>query len=181
MANYCPECGTKFEKEDKFKCPECGEPFGSRKSKSGIAVFIVLILIIGGGFLMYYKKATGTFPGSEVTLYDKQIQIQEDHYYSFTIKMDEPRQVAVEYQVVKGPTVDIYFVDSKNYYRFKDHDDLKYFSDLSTFGLNNAEKQAKLSSGDYYLIVDNTDRGPTMPPMNMYNDVATVNMEITKK
>jgi predicted nucleic acid-binding Zn ribbon protein len=65
---FCPVCGRKLEKDDTF-CTNCGYSFSERfkKTKKKIKwlnVIIILIILIGGYFLIRYTSGQSLFPVS---------------------------------------------------------------------------------------------------------------------
>jgi hypothetical protein len=55
---------------------------------------------------------------------------------------------------------------------------LSYYPTLSQGKARQFSGSGRIAAGRYVLIVDNTDYGEAMPPMNMVNDPATVEIKI---
>jgi len=115
---------------------------------------------------------------SETILIDKQIQVQEDQYYYAELDFKKTTKLTVSYEMVSGPHIDVYVLDAYNLNRYEDNMKFSYYNDLSTFGLDKAERSATLNKGEYRLLIDNSDSGAVSPPMNAKNDIATLDLKV---
>jgi hypothetical protein len=69
--------------------------------------------------------------------------------------------------VTSGPKIDVFFVDSSNFQKYKDH--LTFNFVMEDLNVSSASRTTFLSAtGMYYLVLDNTNTGtplPTNPPI----------------
>ncbi|KIL72278.1 hypothetical protein [Bacillus badius] len=125
---------------------------------------------------------------SEVTVYEKEIQVHEDQYYPILLELDKPANVTIEYFKKSGPNVDVYFMDSSNFATFETlmkqgvtEKEVLYNGNLSSFGTSESNKTFKVDEGKYHIVLDNTDYGATYPPLNMANDISTLDFKIVRE
>jgi hypothetical protein len=185
----CNECGKEIsDKAD--VCVHCGNPIDDiENNKIGIKVFkfrwliyILLITLLGVGIKLYSSLT------SSITLYDKEFQVKEDHYMSFLVELKNTSEISINYNILSGPNLDVYFLSSTEFKKWErlmnkgdTGEELSYNMDLSEFDLPYNSKTQKLEKGTYYIVFDNTDYGPTYPPMNLKNDVSTLNFDVKVK
>lgn len=197
----CKECGKEIS-DRADACPHCGCPTcdgENQRNTNSIPFWLFLIVIIACvvAWFVYLDYETQnevesvSKPFSDpvptpVILIEQETQIQEDYYSVYDIELDRRNEVIVEYVINSGPNIDIFFVDETNYFKWKrmmegaKESNFQYYPQLSTFGTSISTRKSILPSGTYYLILDNTDEGPTYPPMNLENDIATLNIKVIK-
>lgn len=196
----CNECGNQIS--DKAKsCPHCGNPLHVGIEKGGmpgIIKFLIVIALLAFFVIVLFKimpqatkqQVKSTFNQAvdkPVTLYNKEDQVQEDQSENLKINLQQAKTLMINYHIKSGPDVDVYLLDADNYSRYKRTVDgentngFKYYSQLSTFSLSDSTRSEQLKPGTYYLVVDNTDYGPTRPPFNFKNDIATIDLKVTAK
>ena len=111
--------------------------------------------------------------------------LREDQWTSIEITLARSSAVQVEYELTSGPAVDVYVLSEADMNRWRTLvsknqvaliEDWKYYKHLSFEGLSVSytSEWVKLDKGKHFLLIDNTDTGATMPPMNFHDDVATV-------
>jgi hypothetical protein len=197
----CEECSNEISNKAS-SCPKCGNPTTHNKedhstesnvsdTKGGCLTPLILFLVVGGIISWFiYLNYIQEEPSANLVnklrpiTYEKQVQVQEDQYYTLPIKVENAAEVTIEYLVKSGPNIDVFFVDEeglKEWQRMLKGDDgsgVSYYSELSTFGTSESSVSESVNEGTYYLIFDNTDYGPTYPPMNMANDISTLDLVI---
>lgn len=197
----CEECGNEIS-DKASSCPKCGSPAEHKEeddstesnvseTKDGCLTPLILFLVVGGViswfiYLNYIQEEPSANFVNKLRpiTYEKQVQVQEDQYYTFPIKVEDAAEVTIEYLVKSGPNIDVFFVDEEGQRKLQamlkgdDGSGFRYYSDLSTFGTSESSVSESVNEGTYYLIFDNTDYGPTYPPMNMANDVSTLDVVI---
>lgn len=201
---YCQECGAKIsDKAD--VCINCGCPIkedeAEEEKKSGLSRFLLLILIAslivwGYGIISNLSEkdkinvvnGVKQITNEPIIIYnEKEIQVQEDQYKSFLVDLKKPAEISIEYNVISGTNLDIYFMDTDNYSRWRNiinngtREEIYYNDYLSSFGLSTSSKTYKVMEGTYYIVLDNTDYGATYPPMNLVNDISTLNLLVKVK
>jgi hypothetical protein len=202
---HCKECSKEIS-DLASACPHCGYPLtdeeseeeSNKESSSKGWIMIALLFVVGAAVYFYetlphdgqklVKEAFNQVTNQPVTLYEKQYQLQEDQYFGLPIELTVAADVTIEYTVMSGPNLDVFFVSTDDYYRWQrmvsqgaSESDFRYYTDLSTFGTSISSNTVRFNEGKYYIILDNTDYGPTYPPMNFENDVSTIKLKIIKE
>ena len=132
---------------------------------------------------MFLKQITN----QPVTLYDEEFQVQEDQYMTFPIELEKSAEISIEYNILSGPNIDVYFLAPTDYDNWESlmnngtGEEVSYYTDLSTFGLSPGSRTNQLEKGTYYIVFDNTDYGATYPSMNLINDISTLDFLVTVK
>jgi hypothetical protein len=115
-------------------------------------------------------------------LYNDEMLVAEDQYR--TIKLDLPvdTELSYGYEIDTGPSLDFYVVNEEDMFRWErmlegtEETNFKTYTDFNSSSTVKDKKVGKLLAGTYYLIVDNTDYGTAIPPMNLADDVATLHL-----
>jgi len=82
-------------------------------------------------------------------------------------------------EVLVGPFIDVYFVDSNNFQKYKSKTNFEYIEDMTEENTQDTKHNTIIhESGSYYLISDNTEVG-TDPTSNINDDVANIIYSIT--
>jgi hypothetical protein len=95
----------------------------------------------------------------------------------------------MEYTVRSGPAIDVFCFDADNYKKWEGRtktlpvsgDEVRHFTELSRFGLKYGQCAATLRPGIYRIVIDNTDYGPTAPPANFQDDIATLHVKVVQQ
>jgi hypothetical protein len=122
-------------------------------------------------------------------LYDDDITLVEDHYQYIPLTLTgERNHLSYEYSVTSGPNLDFYLLDENGLFKWKrmvsegvKESGLKTFGDFASSATSRDFKEGDLVAGTYYLIVDNTDYGATIPPLNLEDDVTQLHMTIVSR
>lgn len=118
---------------------------------------------------------------------DDKVTIEEDHYRTYKINLKGLTEIRISGELVSGPPIDILFLDNEGLSLWeklmKGNIDTKvpYIKILSQLGGTSFDKSEKLNKGTYYIVLDNTDMGGTMPPMNFENDVSSLEIKVITK
>jgi hypothetical protein len=95
--------------------------------------------------------------------------------YSFTATVPQGRyavyeinpQVSFEMsymaRVMEGSAVDVYVMDGDEFNRYRDEEDISFYSEASEQDTTNAEVQTTMAPGEYVIIIDNTYYGEAQP------------------
>jgi hypothetical protein len=192
----CPKCGCPTS-VDEVAATIVKSPSQPTRSKAGwVLALISFILLLGSGAI--YSLSSGIFntalSGIEAIdeaippqkIIEEQVQIKEDEMLYYSIPLNRSGELQIAYNVRSGPGIDAYLVDADNFYRWQRSiqenvwdEGFRYNSELSSYGTNLSDRSSKLPAGDYYLILDNSDWGDSMPPMNFSDDVATIDVAVT--
>lgn len=122
-----------------------------------------------------------------LAIYDDDLTVAEDYSRSIKLELPVDTDLSYEYQINSGPSLDFYVVDEENYFKWQrmlqgtNETQFKTYSDLDSTSTSKDHKEGRLAAGTYYLIIDNTDYGAAMPPMNMADDVATLYLKVVGK
>jgi hypothetical protein len=137
-------------------------------------IIFIFVIVLGTCLIPSISKASS---GTDT--------IREDYHVGHPISFHSGTSISISYtvQVTSGPDIDIYFVDSTNYVYLNDGREFEYYSALTDEHTSYSKNQATFTEyGDYYLVFDNSDLGPTDPPWNFADDVAyadyTINTQI---
>lgn len=106
-------------------------------------------------------------------------QIGEDQWLTWNLDFTEQTHLEYEMLVRDGPSVDVFLFDENEYEYYSNQERAKYYSALSDLDTIQPEGRGWLESGDYVLVIDNTNYGEAQPPTNFDDDVAKVEYELT--
>jgi hypothetical protein len=189
----CEECSERVSDKARF-CPHCGVSISKKKEfvfKFRWIIYFAVIL-----FLLWRITVNETdeernfietvFEPVEY-IYDGELQLEEDYYRYFKLELNQDTYVTIDYTIKSGPNMDVYFLSEDAFYIWeriiKENIDEPFYYDteLSTFNTSKSSKTINVPKGTYFVVLDNTDNGPTYPPMNLENDFVTVDLTITTK
>ncbi len=131
------------------------------------------------------ERATYEPTSAAQTIVDAEVSISEDHLHSNIIKLHRAAVMTVEVELLSGPAVETWLLDEKDYAKFEKAGkslfggNFNHYAEFRMVDVRHDQKSAKLASGTYYVVVDNTDVGSTMPPMNFKGDTAKVRVIVT--
>jgi hypothetical protein len=106
------------------------------------------------------------------------------YYRSIKFELPVDMNLSYEYQINSGPSLDFYVIDVEDFFKWErmldgtNETQFRTYTDLNSTSTSKDYKEARLAAGTYYLIVDNTDYGTTIPPMNLVDDVATLHLVV---
>lgn len=122
-----------------------------------------------------------------VNIISKQDSLQEDEYMTYSFEVSEPRDIEISIESISGPDFEVLFFDNVNFDKYKkmldggSSDGIKVISQYEVQTNSSQNYNGYMVKGEYYLIVDNTDRGIIIPPMNFSNDIITYKIKIDLK
>jgi hypothetical protein len=159
----------------------CGGFGGPLRGGHGMKqlLMIVVLMVLSGGCLRETQVAG---EGTEV--------LSEDRWFAVPLELVRDAEVQVGLNLLYGPPVDVYFVDSANMNKWNtitklgmSERELEFHPRLSLEGLSLrfTSEWCLVSEGRHYLIIDNSDFGKTIPPMNFRNDTSAVWYSISIK
>jgi hypothetical protein len=119
---------------------------------------------------------------------DKSVNISEDAYYAASFTLTRDADIKVHTELVTGPAVETYFLDQEGYDVWLTavsngqytEANFSYYQEFSRQPLATTftSDRHRVSSGSYYLLIENTNYGNTAPPFNGVDDIATVEVKI---
>ena len=134
--------------------------------------------------------STTTGSSSRVLVSDA-ISINEGQYYAIGFRLNRNADVKTTVTVLDGPAIEGFLVSEREYNAWVTitqgnqftNADLRYYPDLSIspVATHHESKWGRLEQGTYYFILENTDYGSTLPPINMLNDKTFVEFSISAK
>lgn len=135
-----------------------------------IGILILLIILFCGPF----NCVSATTESGTAT-------INEDEYHTWKISMPNEGKLSYEINVTNGLPIDVFLYDEENYNNYYRGVAPYYHktegTDLFT---THAIREVSLSSGTYYLVADNTDKGLAIPDWDDdVNNTATIDYTIT--
>lgn len=119
-----------------------------------------------------------------IKIYDDDMLVAEDYYRSIKFELPVDMNLSYEYEINSGPSLDFYVVDEEDFFKWErmldgtNETQFRTYTDLNSTSTSKDYKEARLAAGTYYLIIDNTDYGDNMPPMNLVDDVATLRLTV---
>lgn len=117
---------------------------------------------------------------SQLLLQEDDIRkIEEDHWRYYELDCDDECTLDYEFTVRDGPSIDVIVMDKSEYSYFKNGERYRQYSQASSSDSVGNHIHTQLSSGDYYMIFDNSKYGAASPPTNFKNDVATIDFDFT--
>lgn len=139
-----------------------------------------VINIIGIVWLLIFAGAAGWFflIPHETILHSGSVSVDEDKYWAQRFRLEWDADVSITARVASGPPVDIYLMEPLELGKYSSGKSFKFMPSLSQGGARSFSKTSRLEPGEYVILVDNSDVGDTMPPMNMVNDIAVVELKI---
>jgi hypothetical protein len=115
-------------------------------------------------------------------LYNDEMVVAEDHYRTIKLDLKVDTELSYGYQINSGPSLDFYVVGEEDMFRWErmlegtEETNFKTYTDFNSSATVKDKKVGKLRAGTYYLIVDNTDYGTAIPPMNLADDISTLQL-----
>lgn len=121
------------------------------------------------------------------TVIDKTISLNEDHYGGYGFELTVGSKVSITVTQTSGPEFEVYVVDKSGYAEFDAAagqifgGQFHHFPDLAgVVGPTNLihRKSAGLASGEYMVLLENTDFGKTSPPANFNDDIVEARVQV---
>lgn len=188
----CENCGALIT-DTTSSCPKCGNKQAGDKKRWELALTI-MVFLGAVAWLWFFqlsdnqqlvKENLKQIVGQSLIIYDeKDVQVLEDHYRHYQVKLKGSAELTIDYAVKSGPNVDVFFFNSKNYGIWKKgfsqftDEEYEYIEELSSFGVDHCIKSHRINAGIYYVIFDNTGLGPTSPPADFKNDIAMLDFKV---
>lgn len=116
-----------------------------------------------------------------IAIIDEEVIVEEDYHFAQSIQLEKNSIVHVKFEKLEGPDFEAFLTDFEEYDKLKEGKEFKVFPPLSFKNLNGVNKKETLGSGNYVFILDNSDRGAVIPPMNFRDDVLRVKLFISKQ
>lgn len=113
------------------------------------------------------------------TLADETVEVPEDSYQAYTATFENSATLAYDAIVRTGPAIDIIVTNGNEFSNYENDENFRYDSAASALDTSNGSNSAQLESGNWVLILDNTNRAAAQPPTNFDDDVAEVEIEAT--
>ena len=145
-----------------------------------LATSIPVIACVSGGSPLVEQAPVTVSEGTHV--------VKEDQWFQSSFKLNRAGRVQVDLRLQEGPSVDVYFLSEAGFNKWTTmagkgqatRGGFEHFPSLGVEGLaaNFTSDWESLAAGTYYLVIENTDYGGTMPPMNMSNDIAVVEYKV---
>lgn len=139
------------------------------------SILNIVILFLEIGLLCLAILSTN------VQAYENFVTIQENEYHieKFDFYYGSYAKISYSMEILVGPYIDVYFVDSNNFQKYKSKTNFEYIEEMTEENTRGIKHSSMIhESGTYYLIFDNTEVG-TDPTINMIDDVANLIYNIT--
>jgi hypothetical protein len=94
--------------------------------------------------------------------FDETVIIEEGDYHARSFKVEGATLLRFRVTSDTGQTVDLLFLTPENFEKYKSEQPFNYES-KSEIGVVTVEKDFMLFPGDYYLVIDNSERVGTAP------------------
>lgn len=125
---------------------------------------------------------------SDITnIFSKNRTLQEDEYAYYEFNISRNRDVEFRINSVTGPDFEMLVFDKSNFNKYlkvingQSAEGIKVFGQYEVLENGSKKETINLRSGTYVVLVDNTDNGSVIPPMNFINDSVTYKLEIDLK
>ncbi|WP_232703175.1 hypothetical protein [Halobacterium wangiae] len=116
------------------------------------------------------ETTTTTKEVETTTITDETVSVAAGEYETW--EFSGPGSVEYEFSVADGPAVDSYVLSSQNFEYFQDGETFQ--TEAESEDSSDGDGMAVLGSGDFVVLVDNTDAGAASPP----DDGATAQVEV---
>lgn len=94
--------------------------------------------------------------------FDETVTIEEGNYHARSFKVEGATLLRYSVTSVNGQMVDLLLLTPENFERYRDERAFEYEPESET-GVVLAQKDFMLFPGDYYFVIDNSDRVGTAP------------------
>ncbi|WP_229112914.1 hypothetical protein [Halapricum desulfuricans] len=108
-------------------------------------------------------------------------RVLEDEYWYQRFQLNGSAPVRITVEVRSGPSLDLVLTSSEEFAEFEQGNRFRYNDALSALDNTFLDARDTLSSGEYVLLIDNTNAIEAQPPTNFDDDIATVDYEIEVK
>lgn len=116
-------------------------------------------------------------PASNVNfLIDDTIELPEGGSSYVDFSVSSPVTVEYDFVVQNDVNVDLFIVSLRNFERYQSG---QSFSTIQTVDGSEAMGEVRVSRGNYYVILDHSEKGPTSPPGQFEQVSATVDATIS--
>ncbi|GAA5432999.1 hypothetical protein [Haloarcula japonica] len=105
--------------------------------------------------------------------------VLEDEWLTWELPVETETYFEYDMIVRSGPSVDLYTVTESEYSYFESGDNFEYITGLSSPETTGDRGDTWLESGNYVLVVDNSEYGNATPPTNLDEDPAEVELTVT--
>lgn len=107
--------------------------------------------------------------------WEGEIRINEDSHARFSILVDSPAELSYSVEVLEGPRIDAILLPRTAWLGFLFQSGWSANEDGSRYRIRRADVEGvRLSPDRWFLVLDNSDRGPTQPPSDYRNNQALV-------
>lgn len=120
-------------------------------------------------------------------IFDEKEILKEDYYQTLSFSISSPSEVTVEINPTSGPDIEYFIFDEENHQKWlefldgsRDAEDIRAIQ-REINNLKSHKESFTLETGNWYLIVDNTDNGTIHPPMNLEDDVSEYTIKVSSK
>lgn len=124
------------------------------------------------------SSSSGSGGGGE-TIIDERDTVNEDQYLKYTFTLNQEATLDLSVTVRNGPNLDIVTTNQDELSEFEAGNRFRYNEALSLLDSPGGDATADMPSGDYAIIVDNTDKIEAQPPTNFDDDNARVEISLT--
>ncbi|MEM6259085.1 MAG: hypothetical protein AAGI37_12290 [Planctomycetota bacterium] len=154
------------------------------------ALFIVglIVFFATGGISRWLSGGSG---GAEEMIAEMTETVSEDKYYYQLFELNRPARVKVKAEVLNGPPVELIMLTERGWNTWQTvvssgtftADTVEIVPDLGVGSLATTFESGwvRLGKGTYCVMVDNTDYGQTIPPMNFEVDETEVRLTVVAK
>ncbi|GAD53803.1 hypothetical protein MBEHAL_2563 [Halarchaeum acidiphilum MH1-52-1] len=138
--------------------------------------------VASGGSASGGSSGSGDSGGSQSeTIVDDNDTVTEDHYRTYTFTLNQKAHLSLVTTVRTGPHVDFVFMTQDELEHYENNERFRYDEELSAMdsvGVNRSP-DTPYATGDYALVVDNTDMTGVEPPTNGKDNAATYDVKFT--
>lgn len=122
------------------------------------------------------ETRSGT-PAAEATiLIDDTITLPEGENSYADFSVSEPATVEYDFSVEENKKIDLFVLSLSNFQRYRSK---QSFTSIKTIDSSGGMGTVNISRGNYYVVLDHSERGPTEPPGQFGKVSATVEATIS--
>ena len=117
--------------------------------------------------------------GSTETIASQTVEVPEDDFYVWTFRLNQSARLEYNFTVRSGPEIDFMTIERSELQHFRNGERFSYLPSVSTLASVSGRSSRDMPSGEYGIVVHNTNAGEASPPTNFDDDVVRVEVEAT--
>jgi len=145
-----------------------------------IFVFSLLLFILIGCGQGQDSENSRPIISLEKTIYNKKLELKEDEYHYQKHEFTQNFIIYFDIENLTSNGFEIFVFDEANFKKYKDQKQTSGHS-INVPGMYENKESITIEQGVYYIVIDNTDYGSVVPPMNFSDDIVITQLKISYK